>query len=166
MNVISNSEFVALVDGQSPRLKTIAKQRYEASPKGSLTLDDIRTYTQTFEYSGDRASSAWLKNLAVLAKNGKIQRIKSGATTWDDHVEEVRSLYAAKSAPFNIGQHVFVEDVGRYGSIADYIPDTEEYLVILDPFQVKTYKKKDLEKVAKVAVKQEEVQEEPAVELA
>lgn len=150
MRVLSNVEFETLVEGQSPRLKTLAKQRCVQSPTGFLTIEDIATYTKACEYSGDKASSSWLKNLAVLAKNGKLQRIRTGANTWADHVEHVHALYAAKSAPFNIGQHVFVDDVGRYGSIADYIPDTEEYLVILDPFQVKTYKKKDLEKVAKV----------------
>jgi len=157
MNILSNVEFEKLVDNQSPRLRVIAKQRCDADPTGFVTLDDIGAYAKASGYTGDHASSKWLKNLVVLHKNGTINRMRTGRATWEDHVAHVSALHAAKSVPFNIGQHVFIDDVGRFGSIVDYIPDSEEYVVVLDPFQVKMYKKKDIEKVA------QEVSELPSV---
>ena len=148
MNILSNVEFEKLTDTQAPRLKVLAKQRCDQDPSGFVTLEDLGAFSKVFAYSGDHTSSKWLKNLAVLHKNGTINRIRNGRTTWEDHVQHVHALHAAKAVPFNIGQHVFIDDVGRYGSIVDYIPDSEEYVVVLDPFQVKMYKKKDIEKVA------------------
>jgi len=150
MRVLSNVEFEKLVAEQAPRLRVLARQRCEANPSGFISVDDLGIYTKAFEFSGDGQAAKWLKNLIVLAKNGKLARIRKGTTTWEDHVEQVTALHAAKEVKFNIGQHVYVEDEGRYGSVVDYIPDSKEYLVVLDPFQVKQYKKKDLEKVAKI----------------
>jgi len=153
MRVLSNVEFEKLVAEQAPRLRVLARQRCEANPSGFISVDDLGIYTKAFEFSGDCQAAKWLKNLIVLAKNGKLARIRKGTTTWEDHVEQVTAMHAAKEVKFNIGQHVYVEDEGRYGSVVDYIPDIKEYLVVLDPFQVKQYKKKDLEKVASIAKK-------------
>lgn len=159
MNVLTNSEFENLVVDQTPRLKAIARQRSEQDPSGFLKMDDIQEYAKVCAYSGDQASSKWLKNLAVVYKNGTLQRIRTGKTTWEDHAAHVNKLYAAGEVKFNIGQHVFVEDEGRYGSVVDYMPDSKEYLVVLDPFQVKQFKKKDLEKVAQLGEPPEETSE-------
>jgi len=151
MVIVSNVEFEKLTGGQSNRIQAIAKRRCDAEPKGFLTLADTQDYIKICTYSGDNGAAQWLKNLITLAKNGTMKRIRTGRTTWEDHCNDVHIRYAAKEIPFDIGQHVFCNDCGRYGSIADYIPDTKEYLVVMDPFQVLTYTKKDLEKVAKVA---------------
>lgn len=148
MRVLSNVEFEKLVAGQSPRLKMIAKQRCDQDPSGYLTLDDIGGYVRACTYSGDADSVRWLKSLTVLAKNGKLNRLRTKTTTWEDHIEEVASLARSGAVAFNISDHVLCKDTGRYGSVVDYIPDSKEYIVVLDPFQVQTYKKKDLEKVA------------------
>ena len=155
MVIISNVEFEKLTDGQSSRLKTIAKARADADPSGFLTVDETQDYIKACVYSGDNSAAQWLKNLIVLSANGTIKRVRSGQTTWEDHCTDVRIRYAAKEIPFDIGQHVFCKDCGRYGSIADYIPDSKEYLVVLDPFQVRQYKKSELEKVAKQVTKAE-----------
>lgn len=151
MVIISNVEFEALATGQSPRLRSIAKHRCDQSPDGFLTLGEIAECVKICQFSGDTKSVGWLNNLAILAKSGKLHRMRTGATTWEDHVEHIHMLFQAKDIQFDLGQHVFCTDCGRYGSIADYIPDTKEYLVVLDPFQLATYQKSDLEKVAKVA---------------
>jgi hypothetical protein len=152
MKVISNQIFAQLAEDQSPRLKSIAKDCCVRDPNGYVTLQQLEEYSKACEYSGDHKASRWLKNLMILSKNGTITRIRTGKATWEDHVAEVRALHATKDIPFDIGQHIFVKDCGRYGSIADYIPDTKEYLVVLDPFQLRTYKKNELQKVAEAHV--------------
>lgn len=150
MTVLSNVEFEKLVSEQSPVLKTIARKRCDASPVGHVMLAELAEITQTFDYTGDRKTAQWLKNLAVLAKNGKIAKLRSGNGGWQEHAEHVAALHRAAEIPFGLGQHIFVSDEGRYGSVVDYIPDTKEYLVVLDPFQVKQYKKDELKKVASI----------------
>lgn len=148
MRVLSNVEFERLTEDQTPRLRMIAKQRCDQDSSGFLTLAEISDYAKVCMYSGDHSSATWLKNLSVVATNGKLGRLRSNADTWEDHREEVHMLYAAEKVPFDIGQHVMCKDSGRYGSVADYIPDSKEYLVVLDPFQIMVYKKDQLEKVA------------------
>jgi hypothetical protein len=154
MRILSNVEFEKLAEKESPRLKAIAKHRCDKSPDGFLTTDDIADYAKVCMYSGDHKTANWLKSLAILAKNGKIARLRKNASTWEDHVEQVHMMHRAKEIPFDIGQHVYCKDCERYGSIADYIPDSKEYLVVLDPFQLRTYKKNDLEKVATIKNKE------------
>jgi len=148
MNILSNVEFEKLVVDQSPRLRMLAKTKCDEAPSGYLTMDDVTGYIRACTYSGDPGAVSWLKSLVVLVKNGKIQRLRTNATTWDDHREEVTTLVRSGAVAFDISDHVLCKDCGRYGSIVDYLPDTKEYIVALDPFQIQTYKKKDLEKVA------------------
>jgi len=147
MTILSNVEFEKLVTDQSPRLRTIAKQRCDQAPTGVLTRADIDQYIQACTYSGDKKAAQWLKSLIVVSKNGKLARLRSNEATWEDHVEEVHRLSAAKEA-LDIGQHVRCKESGRYGSIADYNPDSKEYIVVLDPFQIMVYKSNQIETVA------------------
>lgn len=163
MIILSNVEFEKLVVDQIPKLKAIAKQRCDQSPEGFVCDNDLLEYVQAFEFTGDRKTSGWLKNLVILAKKGVIEKLRRKPRDWDTHTIQVRSLYAAKQIPFDLGQHVYIKDSGRYGSIVDYVPDDELYLVVLSPFQLMTYKKSELEKTAelKEAVPEpEEAQEE------
>jgi hypothetical protein len=155
MNILSNVEFEKLITDLPPRMRAIAKERCDKSPYGFITLSELGEYAKMLEYSGDPRTAKWLKNLAVLAKNGKIAKLRSGNETWEDHVELVAALHTAEEIPFGIGQHIFITDEDRYGSVVDYIPATKEYLVVLNPFQVKQYKKDDLKKVARVVTAQE-----------
>ena len=149
MKILSNVEFEKLVADQSPRLKAIAKQRCDQQPKGFLTRDDLGQYIKACTYSGDKRSAQWLKSLVVISKNGKLNRLRANANTWEDHRDEIHRL-SVSSSVLDLGQHVRCKESGRYGSIADYNKDTKEYIVILDPFQVMTYTSKQLEKVAKI----------------
>jgi len=157
MTILSNVEFEKLTADQSPRLKTIAKQRCDQFPKGFLTLEDVGQYITACTYSGDKKSAQWLKSLIVISKNGKLSRLRSKADTWEDHVEDVKRL--AADGVLDIGQHIRCKDSGRYGSIADYNKDTKEYIVVFDPFQVQTRKSKQIEKVASIS-NEEPVEEE------
>jgi len=148
MSVLSNVEFNSLTANQSARLKTIAVKRLEKDQSGFLTIADINEYIKICQYSGDKKSTQWLKNLLSLHKGGKLNRIRKGATTYQDHVEDVRMLHAAGNIPFDIGDSVRCNKSGKYGTVIDYIPDTKEYLVVLNPFQMKTYSKGDITKVA------------------
>lgn len=148
MKIISNAEFVYLTEGQSPRLQSVAKERFGRDPDGQLEDSDVNAYKQVFAYSGDKSAIRWLDNLMIFTKNGTISRIKAGKTTWEDHVKDVSRRVAKGELPFDLGQHVQCKESGRYGSVVDYIPDSEEYLVVLNPFQVMQYKKSDLKKVA------------------
>ena len=149
MVILSNVEFEKLVAGQPLRLKMMAKQRCDQSPNGFLHLDDIKQYITACTYSGDKQSVQWLNSLIVVAKNGKLKRLRTNTKTWEDHVDEVHRLSAAGEA-LDIGQHVRCKDTGRYGSIADYNTDTKEYMVVLDPFQIKMFKNNQIEKVAQI----------------
>jgi hypothetical protein len=147
MVILSNVEFEKLAAGQSARLKAIAKARCDQESAGFLTAADTQVYIKACMASGDKKAAQWLKSLIVIAKNGKLDRIRKGATTWEDHVEEVHALSAANEA-LDIGQHVRCKETGRYGSVVDYNVDSKEYIIILDPFQVKTYKSNQIETVA------------------
>ena len=149
MVICSNTEFEQLVKSRGGRLVMIARDRAQKNPQGYLQVDEVRKYIRTLSYTEPKSTIIWLKNLAVLAQNGTIQRLKRGATTWEDHIEHVKVLHAAKELPLNIGNHIQCKDSKRFGTVVDYIPDTEEYVVALDPFQIITYKKKDITKVAK-----------------
>lgn len=148
MPVISNAEFEVLTEGQSNRLHAIAKARWEKEPRGVVNEEDIYRMIELCAYSGDRPAATWLKNLMVLHRNGALTRIRTNTTNYEDHLASVHVQYAAKEIPFDIGQHVQCKQSGKYGSVVDYIPRTDEYLVLLDPFQVKTYKKDELSQVA------------------
>jgi len=148
MTILSNVEFEKLAVEQSPRLKAIAKNRCDQSPQGFLTLEDIGGYITACTHSGDKPSVQWLKSLIVISKNGTLGRLRTNSTTWEDHCAEVSRLARSGAVAFDISDHVLCKDSGRYGSIVDYVVDTKEYVVALDPFQIKTYQKKELEKVA------------------
>jgi hypothetical protein len=148
MVILSNAEFAKLTVDQSPRLHAIASQRADNEPTGFLVAADAHEYVKVCTYSGDLKGAQWLKNLLAVAKNGKLQRIRDGSATWEDHLGEVLQLKAAKEIPFAIGDHIELKENGKYGSIVDYIPDSKQYLVVLDPFQVMLYKANELEKVA------------------
>ena len=150
MKIIANAEFVYLTEKQSPRLQSVAKERYARDPNGFLEEVDVSEYKKIFAYSGDKSAVRWLDNLLIFTKNGTVSRIKSGRTTWEDHVQDVGRRVAKGELPFDLGQHVQCKESGRYGSVVDYIPDSEEYLVVLNPFQVMTYKKGDLKRVAQL----------------
>lgn len=149
MVICSNREFEQLATSQGGKILAIARDRVKKDPAGSLLDSDMQSYIRTLSYTEPKARVNWLKNLVVLARNGTINRIKHGATGWEDHVEHVHMLYAASQIPLDIGNHVQCKESQRYGTVVDYMPDTQEYVVALDPFQIKTYKKKDIDKVAR-----------------
>ena len=146
---LSNAEFEVLTSDQSSRLKMIAHERYKQDPHGLLTREAVDTYIKTCEYTGDTQSVQFLKNLVTLANNGMMDRIRTGATTWEDHKIHVAVLRKRGAIKFNIGDHVLCNDTGSFATIVDYLPTTKEYMVVIDPFQLKQYAQKDLEKIAK-----------------
>lgn len=147
MRVLSNAEFERLTTKQSYRLQAIAKRRAEKDPEGFLSIKEIPEYIQACTYSGDHKSATWLKSLVTLAQNGQLGRIRQGAESFEEHQVFVRNLKANGSIKFDLNDSVQCKESGRYGQVVDYIPDTKEYVVILDPFQVKTYKESDILKV-------------------
>ena len=147
MRVLSNVEFERLTTKQSYRLQAIAKRRADRDPEGCLQLDEIPEYIQACTYSGDHKSASWLKSLVTITKNGQIDRIRHGAETFKDHQKYINTLKANGSIKFDLNDSVQCKDSGRYGQVVDYMPETKEYVVILDPFQVKMYKESDMLKV-------------------
>jgi len=147
MRVLSNAEFKKLTEGQPYRLQTMATRRLERDPQGHLMLNDIPEYVKVCTYSGDHKSANWLKSLMTVASNGQLNRIRQGTETFEDHREYVKKLCANGSIKFGLNDHVQCKESGRYGQVVDYLPKTKEYIVVLDPFQVKTYKEGDLLKV-------------------
>jgi hypothetical protein len=147
MRVLSNVEFERLTAKQAYRLQAISKRRAERDPEGSLMIDEIPEYIKACTYSGDHKSATWLKSLVALAQSGKIDRMRQGAETFEEHQSYVRTLRANGSIKFDLNDSVQCKESGRYGQVVDYLPETKEYVVILDPFQVKTYKESQITKV-------------------
>lgn len=151
MKIVSNKEFYELTTktkNATNRVKSMAKTRFEASPTGNLSTEELDQLIGLCACSGDHASSGWLKSLKVLASNGVISRIKNGQTTWNDHILDVHRRCAQKEIPFDLNDTVVLKDSGRRGIVCDYCPEEKEYVVVFNPFQVAKYKTDDLIKVA------------------
>lgn len=148
MNILTNSEFAEITKNQTPRLRATANARATRNPEGQFTMQDLDKTIQMCMYSGDKKATTWLKSLKVFAKGGYIRRIKQGLSTYDDHVLDVHQKYAAGELPFNLFDNIMLKDTGKRGTVVDYNPTTKEYIVALDPFQIKSYPKGDLQKIA------------------
>jgi len=75
--------------------------------------------------------------------------LRNGDETWDQHRVYVKSLVAQKKIPFDINDTVISNDsAGRRGIVVDYVPDSDMYVVIFDPFQIDQFKPGELIKVA------------------
>jgi hypothetical protein len=135
-NIITNEEFLFLVEGRSPRLKQIAKVRHENDLTGSLTEKDVDAISFSCYSSGCTDDVEWLKSLKIFSRNGTIDRIKTGNTTWNEHVAEVHVMKGQQKIPYAIKEMVIVKDSGKKGMVADYNVEKGEYIILLTPFQV------------------------------
>lgn len=149
MKILSNYEFSELVKEQSPKLKAIAKSRVQENPKGFLHLSDVDTLITALTYSADKKGAAWLKNLKSLAKSGRLQKTRTGLSALEDHLLKVSNLHRKGEIAFDIGDHIMLKENGKHGTVVDYVPEDKQFLVMLNPYQLVSYEKKDLEKVAK-----------------
>lgn len=147
MRVLSNVEFKKLTEGQPYRLQAMATRRLDRDPTGYLTIDEIPEFVKVCTYSGDHKSANWLKSLMTVAKNGQLRRMRAGAETYEDHKQYVTALKVKGSIKFGLNDHIQCKQTGKFGTVVDYLPDSKEYIVILNPFEVKMYKESDLEKV-------------------
>lgn len=143
-NVISNVEFDRLVDGRSNWLKQLARVRVNNNKVGSVSLSDLEGMISACQATGNQGDVTWLKNLKFMHVSGKLDKLRDGETTWEDHVVEVKSKVAQQQIPFDINDYVIVKESGKSGTIADYIVDKDEYVVVLNPFQVVYVPAKDL----------------------
>ena len=157
MKILSNVEFEILAKSETPRLRALSRSRCDADPKGFLHTADLNAYVQAMMYSGDKQATTWLKNLQMLAKNGDIRRARVGDNKFELHVAKLNTLYRNGEMAFKLGDSVMVKENGKYGQVIDYFPEDKEFLVVLDPFQIKQMKAKDLEKVAHVEKASQEV---------
>jgi hypothetical protein len=148
MQVLTNVEFEQLVSDQSKRLRSIAKARCDRNPQGHVTLQDIDSIRSACQASGDMTSVKWLGSLRTVATNGQLKKLRSGSETWEEHEIYVHHLYAQKKIPFDLNQAVMLKDTGKRGKVVDYNPTTGDFIVVLNPFQVRNYPAKDLEKIA------------------
>lgn len=151
MRIVSNKEFEVLTSKCAPRLKAMAKSRSKTDPTGYLEASDLDAYMEACSYSGDHKSVQWLKNLKHMAKSGLLRQLRQGSDNWNNHALYVNALHKKGEIKFKLGDAVMCKESGKQGQVIDYLPDEKEFLVVLDPFQIKTYKAGDLEKVAKVA---------------
>jgi len=160
MKIVSNSEFEALTSKCAPRLRAMAKSRNRNDPAGQLTASDLDAYMEACMYAGDHKSVQWLKNLKHLSKSGMLRQLRQGKSNWNNHALHIEALHRKGEIKFKLGDAVMVKETGKQGQIIDYFPDEKEFLVVLDPFQIKTIKPGDLEKVARTKSAQFEDDEE------
>lgn len=144
MTKVSNFEFFKLSEGRSNRLHTVATKRYEREPKGFLTNSELNDLAVMCKYSHEDSDVTWLRTLATMASTGKLASMLKGRFTFEDHVAEVRNMVAQEKIPYGIKDMVVIKDTGKSGVIADYNVDTKEYIVILNPFQIRNVPAKDL----------------------
>lgn len=150
MRILSNQDFAKLVQNKLPKLKAIGSVKAEKDPHGFVSEKDVDEYISVLSYSEEKSAN-WLKSLKVLAKNGTLRRIQSGVTTWEDHLAEVHQKKVAGEISFDINDHVMLED-GKLGVVVDYRPEEKEFVVLLNPFEVKQVPGKDLSRVAQHSV--------------
>lgn len=154
MKVLSNVEFEKLTKEQSPRLRALSKARCDRNPTGFLMLADLDTVIQVCKYSGDQKATQWLKSLKLLAENGELEKVRTQPDSWTAHVYHVAALYKKGEIAFDLFDHIMLKETGKRGTVVDYNPDSKEFLVVLDPFQLQSFPKGDLEKVASKVVKE------------
>lgn len=145
MIVVSNADFVELAAERSAKLRMIASNRYKEDPNGNVSITDLKEYSEVC--LGNDRDVCWLKSLATLALNGSIERIRKNACTFEDNKFNVHIMRRAGEIKFDINDHVMCKKSERRGVVVDYIPSTKEFLVVLDPFTVRTYKADELDKV-------------------
>lgn len=148
MKILSNSEFEILAEKQSNVLKSMAKSRAKNDPQGFLNDDDVTAYMTACMHAGDHSSVKWLKNLRYIAKSGLLSRLRKGGSLWENHVIQINAMFKRGEVKFNIGDAVSVKETGKQGQVVDYLPEDKEFIVVLDPFQVKNFSAGDIEKVA------------------
>jgi hypothetical protein len=140
MTLLTNEEFEKLASSQTNRIKVWASNRVENSPNGSFTLKDLDSLIEVCAYSGDK-SIGWLKNLKSLAVSGKLHQLKANRNTYEDHRYEIELLASQKKIPFAIGDKVQCVANGKMGVVADYNTSSEEYIVVLDPTEIRVFDK-------------------------
>ena len=134
---VSNFEFCKLTEGRSNRLHTIAAKRYEKEPKGFLTSSDLDDLAIMCKYAHEDRDVTWLRTLITMASTGKLASMLKGKFSVKDHFAEVRQMVAQEKIPYGIKDMVVMKDTGKSGVIADYNVDTKEYIVVLNPFQIR-----------------------------
>jgi phosphoenolpyruvate synthase/pyruvate phosphate dikinase len=144
MKILSNEEFVKLTERKNARLRSMAKARYQVDPGGVLDSKAIDEMISISASIADHDSNRFLKNLKELATSGELSRIRAGKTNWQDHVREVRQLVASGEIPFGINDHIIVKENGKRGQVVDFNPDTNEYVVVINPFEVLQLKKSEI----------------------
>jgi len=137
MDVVSNQEFVKLVEGRSNQLRVLARKRAENDPAGCLVVSELESIMRVTG-SMPPADRMWLQKLHVMATSGQLTRVRSGHETWEDHTAAVHVLHAQSKIPFDINDHVILKDTGKSGMVGDYNSETKEYVVFTNPFQMAT----------------------------
>jgi len=148
MLILSNAELEVLVDGVSQKLKALISVRAKNDPSGKVTEKDIDAYTHACACLADKKAVTYLKNLKILAKSGKLQKIMSGKDKYYLHLLRWSNLVKKGEVKFMLNDKVCVKETGKFGQVVDYIPESKVYVVVLDPFQVKEFKSNEIEKCA------------------
>jgi len=145
--MLTSIELRELAKDRSPRLKAMIGDVYKSGAE--VNTDDLDQMITALRYSGDEQDMRWMQSLKMLIKDGSIDSLRNGDETWDQHRVYVKSLVAQKKIPFDINDTVISNDsAGRRGIVVDYVPDSDMYVVIFDPFQIDQFKPGELIKVA------------------
>jgi hypothetical protein len=122
----------------------MAKKRYEKEPRGSLSRGDLEELATVCKYSHEDKDVTWLRTLGTMMSTGKLDNLRRGKFNFQDHAVEVQRMVAQKKIPFGLKDMVILKENGKAGVVADYNTDTNEYIVILNPFQIRNVPASDL----------------------
>jgi hypothetical protein len=142
--ILTNEAFSVLTDKSGPRLRAWAKARHERDPHGDLTAQALQQVMSECKYSAAETDVRFLKNLQLWHRTGRLARLLQGQYTFEDRVAEITTLKAQKKIPFGIHELVIDKNTGKLGSVIDYNVEKDEYVVVLNPFQMHTCKPSDL----------------------
>lgn len=147
MKILSNEELQFLVKDKHPRLRMLAKARADKDPKGEFTTKDLDRAIQFCMYAGDKDSTSWLKSLKVHAENGDLDRMRNEPDAYESHKLHISSLVKNGAIKFDLYDSVILKDNGKRGKVVDFNPESKQYVVLFNPFEVKIYDQNVLEKV-------------------
>lgn len=143
MSVMSNSDFAKLAESRSGWLKSAAGIKYRKDPDGGVSREDLVHLAKQCRAYNKFADDKWLKSLIAMNDQGILDQIKQGVGVFN-HVASVKLLHAQKKIPFAINEMVLVKESGRRGIVVDYLTDAGEYVIALDPFEIRQLKSSDL----------------------
>ncbi|MFA5132745.1 MAG: hypothetical protein WC444_05490 [Candidatus Paceibacterota bacterium] len=135
--VLSNYEFAVVASKQSPWMAAKAKKRLVSAVKGFVSRSDLNVILAECVACNKPEDAKWIRAVMSAYDSGKLSNLRQDKGDWVTHLAHVRVLSDSKKIPFGLREMVMVKDTGMVGQVMDYLVDKDEYVVVLNPFEIK-----------------------------